>query len=201
MNERGIASEVAKEIEGLNNQLAALIRQREIQAKYYSSINAEIGSQVASQLNSSMDTIGSSKGVGVAAEPVIDPTAFIAKIEEQLVNQAVKVIIEPTIESVAKFEQLLQQQLPNEFIDVKFNLENGSTLSLDGILGQFDTLKEKIDVVKTELLNLETLSGSSVASIKSIFDQFAIQQPTNSTQFSEILKTIEQLQVDVGKKC
>lgn len=199
VNERGIASEVAKEIEGLNNQLAALIRQREIQAKYYSSINAEIGSQVASQLNSSMDTIGSSKGVGVAAEPVIDPTAFIAKIEEQLVNQAVKVIIEPTIESVAKFEQLLQQQLPNEFIDVKFNLENGSTLSLDGILGQFDTLKEKIDVVKTELLNLETLSGSSVASIKSIFDQFAIQQPTNSTQFSEILKTIEQLQVDVGK--
>ena len=48
-------------------------------------------------------------------------------------------------------------------------------------------------------MNLETLSGSSVASIKSIFDQFAIQQPTNSTQFSEILKTIEQLQVDVGK--
>lgn len=126
VNERGIASEVAKEIEGLNNQLAALIRQREIQAKYYSSINAEIGSQVASQLNSSMGTIGSSKGVGVAAEPVIDPTAFIAKIEEQLVNQAVKVIIEPTIESVAKFEQLLQQQLPNEFIKIQLKLDEKS---------------------------------------------------------------------------
>lgn len=126
VNERGIASEVAKEIEGLNNQLAALIRQREIQAKYYSSINAEIGSQVASQLNSSMDTVSSGKGIGVAAEPVIDPTAFIAKIEEQLVNQAVKVIIEPTIKSLAEFEQLLQQQLPNEFINVQLKLDEKS---------------------------------------------------------------------------
>ncbi len=126
VNERGIASEVTKEIEGLNNQLAALTRQREIQAKYYSSINAEIGSQVASQLNSSMDTVGSGKGVGVAVEPVIDPAAFIAKIEEQLVNQAVKVIIEPTIKSLTEFEQLLQQQLPNEFINVQLKLDEKS---------------------------------------------------------------------------
>lgn len=142
----------------------------------------------------------STTSIDVEINPVItDPAEFIAKIEAQLANQIVKIAVEPAINSAAEFQELLRQQLPNEFVDVKLNLENGSTLSLDGILAQFDILKEKINAVKTELSNLETLSGSSVASIKSIFDQFAIQQPADSTQFSEILKAIEQLQVDVGK--
>lgn len=136
----------------------------------------------------------------VEIEPVIsDPAAFVAKIEAQLANQIVKIAVEPAINSVAEFQELLRQQLPNEFVDVKFNLENGSTLSLDGILAQFDTLKEKIDSVKTELSNLETLSGNSAASIKSIFEHLTIQQPTNSTQFSEILRSIKQLQDNVDK--
>ena len=79
---------------------------------------------MASQLSTLKSANLSGNSAGVEIEPVIsDPAAFIAKIEEQLVNQAVKVIIEPTIESVAKFEQLLQQQLPNEFINIRLKLD------------------------------------------------------------------------------
>lgn len=142
----------------------------------------------------------STTSIDVEINPVItDPAEFIAKIEAQLANQIVKIAVEPAINSAAEFQELLRQQLPNEFVDVKFNLENGSTLSLDGILAQFDTLKEKIDAVKPELSNLETLSGNSAASIKSIFEHLTIQQPTNSTQFSEILRSIKQLQDNVDK--
>ena len=173
-------------------ELKSLQVEKDAATKFISEMNEEIQKQVQSEK--------AKNTVDVEINPVItDPAEFAAKIEAQLANQIVKIAVEPVINSVAEFQELLRQQLPNEFIDVKFNLENGSTLSLDKILGQFDILKETIEKVKGELSNLETLSESSLTSIKSIFDQFTIQQPTSSTQFSEILKSIEQLQANVGK--
>ena len=193
-----LAGEFLNKVNSLKNTLENAKQAITRNEQNYIDIDELINARNAAQSGSGHGK--STTSIDVEINPVItDPAEFIAKIETQLANQIVKIAVEPAINSVTEFQELLRQQLPNEFIDVKFNLENGSTLSLDGILGQFDTLKEKIDVVKTELSNLETLSESTVASIKSIFDQFAIQQPTDSTQFSEILKSIEQLQADVGK--
>lgn len=195
-----IAESVTAAYEKIRIQRENLLKMNEGLSRYVTTQNGEIGTQVASQLSTLKSANISGNSAGVEIEPVIsDPAAFVAKIEAQLANQIVKIAVEPAINSVAEFQELLRQQLPNEFVDVKFNLENGSTLSLDGILAQFDTLKEKIDSVKTELSNLETLSGNSAASIKSIFEHLTIQQPTNSTQFSEILRSIKQLQDNVDK--
>lgn len=195
-----IAESVTAAYEKIRIQRENLLKINEGLSRYVTTQNGEIGTQVASQLSTLKSANISGNSAGVEIEPVIsDPAAFVAKIEAQLANQIVKIAVEPAINSVAEFQELLRQQLPNEFVDVKFNLENGSTLSLDGILAQFDTLKEKIDSVKTELSNLETLSGNSAASIKSIFEHLTIQQPTNSTQFSEILRSIKQLQDNVDK--
>lgn len=195
-----IAESVTAAYEKIRIQRENLLKMNEGLSRYVITQNGEIGTQVASQLSTLKSANISGNSAGVEIEPVIsDPAAFVAKIEAQLANQIVKIAVEPAINSVAEFQELLRQQLPNEFVDVKFNLENGSTLSLDGILAQFDTLKEKIDSVKTELSNLETLSGNSAASIKSIFEHLTIQQPTNSTQFSEILRSIKQLQDNVDK--
>lgn len=103
----------------------------------------------------------STTSIDVEINPVItDPAAFVAKAEAQLANQIVKIAVEPVINSVAEFQELLRQQLPNEFIDVKFNLENGSTLSLGGIdqyLDKADNLKalgEALDVLANGLESL-----------------------------------------------
>lgn len=103
----------------------------------------------------------STTSIDVEINPVItDPAEFIAKAEAQLANQIVKIAVEPVINSVAEFQELLRQQLPNEFIDVKFNLENGSTLSLGGIdqyLDKADNLKalgEALDVLANGLESL-----------------------------------------------
>lgn len=103
----------------LLNELSASEGELKAVSKFVAEMQDHIQQEV--QANTPQQTID------VEINPVIsDPTAFIAKIEEQLVNQAVKVIIEPTIESVAKFEQLLQQQLPNEFIKIQLKLDEKS---------------------------------------------------------------------------
>lgn len=123
-----IIESVTADYEKIRIQRENLLKMNEGLSHYVTTQNGEIGTQVASQLSTLKSANISGNSVGVEIEPVIsDPAAFIAKIEEQLVNQAVKVIIEPTIESVAKFEQLLQQQLPNEFINIQLKLDEKST--------------------------------------------------------------------------
>ena len=122
-----IIESVTADYEKIRIQRENLLKMNEGLSHYVTTQNGEIGTQVASQLSTLKSANLSGNSAGVEIEPVIsDPAAFIAKIEEQLVNQAVKVIIEPTIESVAKFEQLLQQQLPNEFINIQLKLDEKS---------------------------------------------------------------------------
>lgn len=122
-----IAESVAAAYEKIRIQRENLLKMNEGLSRYVTTQNGEIGTQVASQLSTLKSANISGNSAGVEIEPVIsDPAAFIAKIEEQLVNQAVKVIIEPTIKSLTEFEQLLQQQLPSEFINIQLKLDEKS---------------------------------------------------------------------------
>lgn len=119
-----IVESVTAAYEKIRIQRENLLKINEGLSRYVTTQNGEIGTQVASQLSTLKSANISGNSASVEIEPVIsDPAAFIAKIEEQLVNQAVKVVIEPTIKSLTEFEQLLQQQLPNEFINVQLKLD------------------------------------------------------------------------------
>lgn len=122
---------------------------------------SDMGAKVQEQVQEQVQLEKAKNTIDVEINPVItDPAAFVAKAEAQLANQIVKIAVEPVINSVAEFQELLRQQLPNEFIDVKFNLENGSTLSLGGIdqyLDKADNLKalgEALDVLANGLESL-----------------------------------------------
>lgn len=177
-----IIESVTADYEKIRIQRENLLKMNEGLSHYVTTQNGEIGTQVASQLSTLKSANISGNSAGVEIEPVIsDPAAFIAKIEEQLVNQAVKVIIEPTIESVAKFEQLLQQQLKDE-------LDKFSS-SATGVLSSISQIVSKAQSLKY-LYKLSTAPNSNVQSniigngLMSAFDKSAIssiQHPAGST--------------------